>query len=301
MSDFLRETSVAPVGEGLYRGHVAPEWNIGENPNGGYLMAIAVRALRQTLAHPDPLSVTAHYLRPGIADAECEVKTQVIRTGRTLSSARATLVQEGKERLELLCAFGDLSAPGAPAPAPEAPASQAPAHKAPAAQAPAHEAPAAQAPAHKAPVRLTLAPPQTPPPEDCVARSGFIQGIDLPIGQRLDMRLHPEQAMAGGASQAEVTGWLRFRDGAEPSTDALLLFVDAFPPSMIPVLGNVGWVPTIELTVHVRRRPAPGWIQGRLCTEDLDAGRMIESACLWDSEGQLVAQSRQLGLVLQNG
>lgn len=276
MSDFLRETSVAPVGEGLYRGHVAPEWNIGDNPNGGYLMAIAVRALRQTLAHPDPLSVTAHYLRPGLADAECEVKTQVIRTGRTLSTARATLVQEGKARLELLCAFGDLSAPAAPAPA--------------------HQKPAAQLPA-----RLTLPPPPTPPPEACVARSGFIQGIDLPIGQRLDMRLHPDQAMAGGASQAEVTGWLRFRDGAEPSTDALLLFVDAFPPSMIPVLGNVGWVPTIELTVHVRRRPAPGWIQGRLCTEDLDAGRMIESACLWDSEGQLVAQSRQLGLVLAGG
>ena len=34
---------------------------------------------------------------------------------------------------------------------------------------------------------------------------------------------------------------------------------------------------------------------------DLTGGRMIESGCLWDSEGHLVAQSRQIGLLLNNG
>ena len=33
-------------------------------------------------------------------------------------------------------------------------------------------------------------------------------------------------------------------------------------------------------------------------TDDLVDGRMIESGSLWDSQGKLVAECRQLGLVL---
>jgi acyl-CoA thioesterase len=58
-------------------------------------------------------------------------------------------------------------------------------------------------------------------------------------------------------------------------------------------------VPTIELTVHVRRRPAPGWMLGQFRTLDLIDGRLIEDGVLWDSAGNLVAQSRQLALVRQ--
>ena len=70
------------------------------------------------------------------------------------------------------------------------------------------------------------------------------------------------------------------------------------PPSTFVKLGNVGWVPTIELTVHVRRRPADGWVLAEFQTSDLNEGRMIETGCLWDSTGQLIAQSRQVGLVM---
>ena len=50
-------------------------------------------------------------------------------------------------------------------------------------------------------------------------------------------------------------------------------------------LGRVGWVPTIELTVHVRRRPGPGWVMGRFRCDDLDGGRMVEDGALWDGDG----------------
>lgn len=262
MSDYLRETSVERVAEHLYRGRVASQWNIADNPNGGYLLSIAIQALQQTLEHPEPLSVTAHYLRPGIPDTDCEVTTEVLRKGRTISTARATLSQAGKERLELICAFGDLSVPASEVPP------------------------------------LTMPQPAMPPPDECLQRSGDLQGINLAIDQRLDVRLHPEQAQPGKAEQAEVSGWIRFLDGTEPSPQSLLLFVDSFPPSVIPVMGVVGWVPTIELTVHIRKRPAPGWVMGQFRTDDLADGRGIESSCLWDSEGSLVAQGRQLCLVL---
>jgi acyl-CoA thioesterase len=66
------------------------------------------------------------------------------------------------------------------------------------------------------------------------------------------------------------------------------------------LLGNIGRVPTVELTVHVRRQPAAGWLRGRFECDDLHQGRMIETGALWDSSGALVARCRQIGLLIQN-
>lgn len=261
MSHFDDETRVTPAGEGRYSGTVHPAWNIGANPNGGYLLAIAAQALRQAVpAHPDPLSITVHYLRPGLAGQACDVDVQVLRSGRTLSTVRATLAQEGGARMALMAAMGDLGAGDAP------------------------------------PV-ITLPLPDMPPPEACPGRSAAAQGVGLPILDRLDIRLHPHEAQPGTAGRARVSGWIRFADGRAPDPIACLLMADAFPPAVFGLLGMVGWVPTIELTVHLRARPAPGWLLGQFVAEDLRDGRVIENGALWDSRGQLVAQSRQLALV----
>ena len=95
-----------------------------------------------------------------------------------------------------------------------------------------------------------------------------------------------------------MQAWTRFADGRAPDTLAAVMFSDAFAPSIFTRLGRVGWVPTIELTVHVRRCPSPGWMLGRFVTEDLHDGRMIEDGWLWDAEGTLVARSRQLAMLL---
>jgi acyl-CoA thioesterase len=148
---------------------------------------------------------------------------------------------------------------------------------------------------------LAIAPPAVPPPDACGARSGGEQGVTLSILGRLDIRLHPDEARAGAAGRAQVTGWVRFRDGRAPDPLANLLFADAFPPSVFGVLGAVGWVPTVSLTVDLRRRPAPGWILCRFRTEDLADGRLIEDGVLWDESGRIVAQSRQLALLRRPG
>ncbi len=257
---FDDEILVRPAGEGRWTGRIHAGYNIGANPNGGYLLAVAGAAMRAaTPGHPDPLSLTAHYLKPGLPDAECSVEVAVLREGRSLSTVRATLAQHDGVRLELLAAMGDLGA-GADA---------------------------------------TLEPPAPPmpPPDACVPRSPGEQGVALPILDRLDVRLHPDEARAGATGRAQVTGWIRFRDGREPDALATLLFADAFPPAVFGLLGAVGWVPTVELTVQMRRRPAPGWMLARFRTGDLVDGRLIEDGLLWDAHGRLVAQSRQLALV----
>jgi acyl-CoA thioesterase len=54
---------------------------------------------------------------------------------------------------------------------------------------------------------------------------------------------------------------------------------------------------TIELTVHVRARPAPGWLACRSYTRFVTGGYHEEDFEVWDSAGTLVAQSRQLALI----
>ena len=254
-----------PGGAAAFSGQVQPAWNIGANPNGGYLLALVAQAMRQVTPHqPDPLSITVHYLRPGLAGLACGIHTQILRSGRTLSTVRATLVQNGSARLEVLAAMGDLGAPEAAA----------------------------------APL-LTRPMPTMPAPEACPTRSAPAQGVDLPILQRLDVRLHPDEAVPGAAGQARISGWIRFADGRAPDALACLLMADAFPPAVFGLLGMVGWVPTIELTVQLRRRPAPGWLLGQFWSHDLSDGRVVEDGALWDSTGQLVVQARQLALVRQ--
>ena len=265
MFQFDEETRTQSIGADQFSAHVHPNWSIGANPNGGYLLSLAMSALHQQAPqHPDPLSVTVHYLRPGLPDQPCTIEAKVLRTGRTLSTCRATLVQDGAARFELMCALGDLGAGNATP-------------------------------------TLSIPPPAIPAPEDCLPRSAGQQGVALPLLDRLDIRLHPEETQAGAAKRAQVTGWIRFKDGRAADARSLLLFADTFPPSVFGLLGPVGWVPTVELTVHVRRRPAPGWILGQFRTEDLADGRMIENGLLWDSTGQLVAQARQLALVRTPG
>jgi Thioesterase-like superfamily len=51
------------------------------------------------------------------------------------------------------------------------------------------------------------------------------------------------------------------------------------------------------MTVHVRARPAPGALRGRVKTRHLRDGYHEEDLDLWDSKGTLVSQSRQLALL----
>jgi hypothetical protein len=48
------------------------------------------------------------------------------------------------------------------------------------------------------------------------------------------------------------------------------------------------------MSAYVRARPAPGWLGIRM-TANLVVGGMVDETCiLWDSRGQVVAQSTQL-------
>ena len=115
------------------------------------------------------------------------------------------------------------------------------------------------------------------------------------ITEQLDLRLDPAAAgwLAEPSGRAEVRGWVRYASGREPDPLALLCLADALPPVTF-ALGLSGWVPTVELTVHVRALPAAGWLRVVQTAQLLQDGWLDETCEIWDSAGRLVAQASQL-------
>ena len=263
MSEFDDDTRATPDGDGRWRVELTDRWNIGPNPNGGYVLAVIAAALLGAADKPDPLSLTAHYLRPS-SPGPGTVEIDVVRTGRRHTHLHARFVQ-GTERVRVLAVFGDLD-----------------------------EA--------EGPSLVRVPPPALPPPEECPARpdvSGPAIGPQPAILERFETRLAPATGWVRGEPTGvpEIGGWIRLADGRPPDVRSLPMFADSFVPAVFE-LGPAGWVPTVELTVHVRARPAPGWLQARFTTDVLVDGYLNEDGSLWDSTGRLVAQSRQLGMLL---
>jgi acyl-CoA thioesterase len=270
--EFDRDTAVEPLGDGLYRGLVSGGYSIGPYPNGGYLLAIAVRALASELALPDPIAVSAHYVTPSVSGEAFDVAVEVVRAGRGHATAQARCSQAGVERMRVLATFGDLGRAEGPT------------------------------------VELG-SPPPLPPLEECLGgprRDGGPLNTPMPNGlvaairDRWDTRLDPRTVpwLTGGrpSGDGEITGYGRFSDGREPDTLSMVLIADAFPPAVFNLTPS-GWVPTLEFTVHVRARPAAGWLRARFVTRHLRDGYLEEDGDVWDSAGILVCQSRQLARV----
>ena len=264
-SEFDRDTAITLRETGVYDAALSSGWTIIHAVNGGYLLALLGRALGDALPHPDPFSVSAHYLtasQPGPA----VIRTETVRTGRTLSTGQASLFQYEEdgtevERIRVLATYGDLDT------LPDD-------------------------------VRTTAKPPAIPPQEHCFGPSDGPAPIpgSSAITERLDIRLDPTTvgwAIGAPSGKGEMRGWFGLADGRDADPLSLLLTVDALPPTSFE-LGLTGWTPTVELTTHIRCRPAPGPLRVSITTRNLAGGFLEEDADVWDSADRLVAQSRQL-------
>jgi hypothetical protein len=121
---------------------------------------------------------------------------------------------------------------------------------------------------------------------------------------RVDVRLHPDDvafARDRPSGRAVVRGWFGLLDD-EPLTGlGVLVGADAFPPPVFNTDLPIAWTPTVELTVHVRARPAGRWLACAFRTRFVAAGYLEADGELWDAGGHLVALSRQLALVPRTG
>lgn len=229
------------------------------SPNGGYTLATILRALGADAAHPDPLVAAATYLRPA-SPGDADIFTTTLQEGRRIATYGARLTQAGKGVVQVIASFTDREGKDGPT------------------------------------LELGLAP-DLPPPDACPPFTPAPAFAKATIADQLDYRFATPPAwqdnLPSGNPIAEY--WVRFSDGRPIDWYALALLVDAYPPA-IPTLADVVDV-SVQLTVHFHRKPTTPWIAGRVSTRHLVNGYHEEDMELWDADGALLAQSRQLVLL----
>lgn len=239
-------------------------WTMGPGfAHGGFLMSVALSAASAQIDHPDPISMSAHFVRPGRIDERTEVRTARIKDGRTFGTVTADLIQSEKVVISTITTFGDLRDAGE--------------------------------------IAYRSAPmPDLPSPDACIQADRSANPLVPRMVDNLDLRLTPESTSWARGVQLEdavMEGWVRFADGRPIDAVSLPMFADALPPPIFSLGRFAPWTPTVEMTIHFRRRPDTEWLAVSFRTL-LVGGQLFESSgTVWDEAGNLIAMSRQIQLV----
>jgi acyl-CoA thioesterase len=260
---FDEDIAMRPVGDGRYEGEVRGWWWTPRGPLGGYVMALMLSALEQAVGDPErmPRSATMHFLRPPQA-GPVTVEARVERAGRTLTSVSGRLEQDGKL---MGLALGAFSTPW------------------------------------ESPLLNDSPMPEVDPPQGRdTERRSVPDSIPPPFVERLVFQHRFGAELFSRADRGEVGGWLGLREERPLDAAAVTLLTDAWFPAPWPRLRALAAAPTIDLTVHFRA-PLPiadGLLLGRFTSRLVRDGFFEEDGELWAADGTLVAQSRQLGLLI---
>jgi acyl-CoA thioesterase len=264
---FDRDTAVEALGGGRFAATVASGWRAGRGPHGGYLAAMLLRALIETVDDPGrtPRSLTIHYTRapePGPVQVEVTIE----RAGRSLSTLSARMTQGGRTTSLALAAFSvPWRSPGA-----------------------------------------DELPMPDVAPADAERRStpGLFAGAPEFTRHLVMQPRVGAVPFAGSGAPMKVGGWTGLPEPRPVDAPALALFCDAwFPPSFI-ALDAPAISPTVDLTIHFRQSVEEADVDpAALClgifqTRLLHDGLFEEDGVIWAADGSVLAQSRQLGIIM---
>jgi acyl-CoA thioesterase len=268
----------------LFDATVSPNWRAGRGPHGGYLAAMLLRALTETVADAQraPRSLTIHYARapePG----PIEIRTAIERAGRSLSTLSARMEQDGKLMALALAAFS------VPWHAPEISDLPLP---------------------DVEPAEPRTEPPRPPHP------------MAPPFARHMEFQPRMgTRPFNGSQAPMEVGGWLALAEPRPLDALALAFFSDAlFSPPFIR-MSAPAVTPTIDLTIHFRAsipsgqpRTQPSAQSGAATSEPdppfaeqcfarfqstvVHEGFFEEDGVIWAADGTVLLHSRQLALVM---
>jgi acyl-CoA thioesterase len=269
MSRFDADTAVVPVGPDVFEGAMSRDWWVVRGPNGGYVAAVLLRALEQRLADPERAarSLTVHYT-DAPAEGSVRILTTIERAGRSLSTLSARMIQG--DRL-LALALGAFSKPWK------------------------------NVEFHHATM------PEVPSPEGTPPGRGTRSGPPIPIHERYDTRWALGSPPFSGAPEALAGGWIRLAEPRIADAAAIAALADAWTPSVFSWATHevaISAVPTIDLTIHFRASlPLKGAKAGDYYlavfrAREAREGFFEEDGEIWSRDGVLIAQSRQLAILM---
>ncbi|MGD9079272.1 MAG: thioesterase family protein [Desulfobacterales bacterium] len=239
-----------------FSGQIADNWSINGVPDGGYLMAILTKAMMRHSEMKSTPIITANFLNR-CEPGDASVTIEKMATSKQFDRFQGSLSQKGKEKIR---AFGTFAIENKECLV----------------------------------ERCESSGPEIAELEKCVAVPE-IPNYTL-FGQ-LDLRLDPICTgwMLGKLSDtSEIKGWIKFKNDRPFDVLSILLIADSFPPAVISSQGMVAWVPTIELSVNVRKLPTTDWLKCSFRTRFITCGLLEEDGEIWDQKGELIAISRQI-------
>jgi acyl-CoA thioesterase len=252
----------------LFAAEVAPDWRAGRGPHGGYLAAMLLRAMVESVADTEraPRSLTIHYARapePG----PVQITTTIERPGRSLSTLSARMQQDGKLIALALAAF---SVPwGGP---------------------------------DISDVRMPAVEPADPSREGVklIEHGGPEFARHIVLQPRM-----PGLPLSGAEQPMEILTWIGLAEPRPLDALSLAFYSDALIPAPYMRLREAVAVPTVDLTVHFlthdaqRHEPDPGALcLAKTSTELVHEGFFVEDGMIWAADGTLLARSRQLAIVI---
>jgi acyl-CoA thioesterase len=260
---FDDDTAVQRTGDGRFTANIDRKWWVLRGPNGGYVAAILQRAMTAAVgdAGRPARSLTVHFLRPPEA-GPIDVHVDIERQGRSLTSTSARLVQEGRT---IATAVGAYSA------------------------------------GRDAVEYSEIEMPGVPAPEEVPARS--IEGAPA-HAQMFDWRPAIGAVPFEAGESAITGGWFRLREPQVADPIVLASYADGWFPALFFRTREPVGVPTVDFTVHYRcelplpdAKPEDYYLVVFRAPLSHD-GFVVEDGEIWSQGGRLVAQARQLAVVL---
>jgi len=259
-----RALELAPDPEGRLVGSIPEGWRVAVGVHGGLVTALLTRAATLAAGPERRLrSITVHFPRPA-SPGPVVISTELIREGSGTTSLALRMMQAGEVVALAIAAAGR--------------------------------------------DREALEHDRLPMPE--VADVASVESIPFIEGLMPEFQKQVETRHVGGGGpgsptpdgSAVVESWLRPSEPGQLDAPTVAFLADAAWPSIFAIDGLIVGAPTIDLTVHFRA-PLPhmsedGWVLGRFESRLVRDGHFEEDGILWARDGTVLAQSRQLALVL---
>lgn len=242
-------------------GVVHEGWDVFGVPHGGYLTALAAAAALTASEQPDLFTLSVHFLRKAEV-GPMRFSVEPVGASRRFVTLHAIGRQGDRVVLSAMISVGDRSQLAGPT--------------------------------------WRAEPPWEPAALSVAAGEEGLSFTPPNIAKRMALRLDPAtMAFAEGpigadgraSDRAVIRGVAHLR---QPDVFAALVACDLTPPAIWNALGAKGWIPTVELTAHVRASPVAGPLRVVASTSQLTDGFLEEDALVHDAAGRLIVQSRQL-------
>lgn len=261
---FDADTAVEALGDGRFAAEMSDRWWVGNGPNGGYVAAVVLRAILAAVGPSrPPRSLTVQYPRAPKA-GPVELVVTIEREGGRATFVSARMEQEGRVQATALAVLSEDWSEGGFVEL---------------------EIPDAGEPGELHPIE-----PQDRPGSPQMLQNYLVRPA---LGER---------AFSGGP--ARHGAWIRSREPHLLDAPLAAAFLDTWFPAAFVRLDSPRGAPTIDYTVHFRSPlPPPGATPEDVYLVAFRTGLarhgfFEEDGELWSTDGILLAQSRQLALLL---